>query len=84
MPKRLQFTGTIQGPPGNDGKSAYELAVANGFEGDELTWLASLKGQQGDTPVKGEDYFTEEDKQAIIDAVLEAIPTYTDLDEVSF
>lgn len=32
---------------GKDGKSAYEVAVKNGFEGSETEWLASLKGEQG-------------------------------------
>ncbi|ANK66599.1 hypothetical protein [Loigolactobacillus backii] len=36
--------GTVSGQPGTDGKSAYELAVANGFSGTEAEWLASLKG----------------------------------------
>lgn len=36
------------GQPGNDGLSAYEVAVANGFIGDEIAWLASLKGEKGD------------------------------------
>lgn len=36
-----------QGPPGIDGASAYEVAVRNGFVGDEEAWLASLKGEQG-------------------------------------
>lgn len=35
-----------------DGKSAYEIAVDNGFEGSEQEWLASLKGDRGD---KGQD-----------------------------
>lgn len=39
--------GTIAGQPGADGKSAYELAVANGFSGTEAEWLASLKGPAG-------------------------------------
>ena len=33
--------------PGADGKSAYEIAVENGFEGTVIEWLASLKGQDG-------------------------------------
>jgi hypothetical protein len=33
---------------GKDGKSAYELAVKNGFEGTEEEWLISLKGDKGD------------------------------------
>lgn len=32
---------------GNDGKSAYEIAVEEGFEGDKAAWLASLKGEKG-------------------------------------
>ena len=42
------------------GKSAYEIAVDNGFEGSESEWLDSLKGEPGEngyTPVKGVDYF---------------------------
>ena len=30
------------------GKSAYEIAIINGFEGTEEEWLASLKGDKGD------------------------------------
>lgn len=35
------------GKPGSDGKSAYEVAVENGYEGSEEQWLASLKGEKG-------------------------------------
>lgn len=35
----------ISGPAG---KSAYEVAVANGFVGDQAAWLQSLKGPKGD------------------------------------
>ena len=31
-----------------DGKSAYEVALAKGFEGTEAEWLASLKGEKGE------------------------------------
>jgi hypothetical protein len=31
------------------GYSAYEVAVKNGFEGTEEEWLASLKGEKGDS-----------------------------------
>lgn len=37
------------------GKSAYVLAVQNGFEGSEEEWLASLKGDPGITPHIGEN-----------------------------
>ena len=39
------YTFTVRnGKDGVNGKSAYELAVENGFEGDVLAWLASLRG----------------------------------------
>ena len=61
--------------------SAYGIAVKNGFEGTEAEWLASLKGDKGDpgktgdpgyTPVKGTDYFTPEEADAIVDKLTEA------------
>jgi hypothetical protein len=36
------------GGTGTDGKSAYEIAVDNGYTGDEPSWLESLKGENGD------------------------------------
>ena len=45
--------GTIKGEKGEkgdagaDGKSAYEVAVANGYSGTQAQWLASLKGADG-------------------------------------
>ena len=42
------------GNRGADGKSAYEVALQNGFTGTEADWLTSLKGQKGDTGAKGE------------------------------
>lgn len=44
----------IKGGGGN-GKSAYEVAVDNGFEGSEEEWLESLKGPKGDTGQPGKD-----------------------------
>lgn len=38
---------------GADGKSAYEIAVDNGFEGDEQAWLESLKGERGPAGADG-------------------------------
>lgn len=38
---------------GIQGRSAYEIAVANGFEGTEAEWLASLKGEKGDIGPQG-------------------------------
>lgn len=103
---------------GSNGKSAYEIALDNGFKGTEEEWLESLKGEdgvgilniststnpetgetwvfidrtdglglsfyippgeqgpkgeKGDTPVRGTDYWTEEDKAEIKGYVDEAI-----------
>lgn len=40
----------LDGINGVDGKSAYEIAVDNGFEGTEQEWLVSLVGENGVTP----------------------------------
>lgn len=37
----------LQGERGQDGKSAYEIAVAHGYDGDEEEWVYSLKGSNG-------------------------------------
>ena len=34
--------------PAQNGLSAYEIAVKNGFEGSESEWLDSLKGENGE------------------------------------
>jgi len=36
------------------GKSAYAIAVAHGFKGDEQAWLDSLRGPKGDPGDKGD------------------------------
>lgn len=38
------ITNGVNGTNGNDGKSAYTIAVEEGFSGDETAWLNSLKG----------------------------------------
>jgi len=35
------------------GKSAYDLAIENGFVGTKADWIASLKGLKGDTGIQG-------------------------------
>lgn len=53
----------INGMPGRDGvngKSAYEVAIEEGFTGDEAAWLASLKGEKGEVGEKGETGATGE------------------------
>jgi hypothetical protein len=49
-----KLKGSVQVAYGTEGKSAYEIAVLNGFEGDEAKWLDSLKGiyiGSGEMPV---------------------------------
>lgn len=41
------------GQTGADGKSAYQVAVANGYSGTEQEWLASLKGAAGSNGTNG-------------------------------
>ncbi|MBO7510966.1 MAG: hypothetical protein J6T35_07260, partial [Bacteroidales bacterium] len=41
------------GSTGPQGKSAYQVAVDEGFEGDEEAWLASLVGPQGPQGIQG-------------------------------
>jgi len=43
------------GADGEDGLSAYQLAVAAGFVGTQAEWLASLKGEPGDPGTPGAD-----------------------------
>lgn len=45
----------LQGPPGPEGKSAYEVAVDNGFSGTESQWLTSLVGSPGPPGAPGTD-----------------------------
>lgn len=42
------------GPNGENGLSAYEIAVLNGFVGTESAWLLTLVGAQGETGPQGE------------------------------
>ena len=70
------------GSHGKDGTSA-----THSWNGTVLTITsasgtssAELKGDKGDTgpaPIRGTDYWTEEDKAAILQEVLAALPTWT-------
>lgn len=39
------------------GDSAYQIAVANGFEGTEKEWLDSLKGESGESAYRGDSAY---------------------------
>lgn len=45
--------GAVFGKDGENGKSAYEVALENGFEGTETEWLESLRGEQGEDGKSG-------------------------------
>ena len=49
----IAITAGMNGKDGKDGKSAYQIAVENGFEGSETDWLASLKGADGRNGIDG-------------------------------
>ena len=65
-----------------NGKSAYELAVENGFKGSEKEWLDSLNGKDGYTPIKGKDYFDGKDGQPGADGK-NYVLTDADLQEIA-
>lgn len=48
----------------SDGLSAYELAVANGYVGDEASWLASLEGSDANVTNSNVNTAIEEDPAA--------------------
>ena len=53
------------GIKGEDGKSAYQIAVENGFVGTEAEWIESLKG---------DDYIlTDTDKSEIANIVINEV-----------
>lgn len=54
--KLIRGEGAIQG---KDGKSAYEVAVNEGFKGTKAEWLASLKGN-------GFEEMTKEEMLAVL------------------
>lgn len=64
------------GGAGANGKSAYEIAVMNGFVGTETQWLASLVGPPGPAGQNGADYtLTAQDKSDIAALVVPLIPS---------
>ena len=60
----------MHGEDGQDGKDGKSFTYAD-FTTDQL---AALKGDKGDAPVKGTDYWTDADKAAIVNDVLAALP----------
>lgn len=54
------------GAKGEDGKSAYQIALDEGFEGSETDWLASLKGKDGKDGINGTDGKPGKDAQTAL------------------
>ena len=62
-----------------DAKGTTTATVKNGHDGIDGT--AGKDGKDGKTPVKGVDYYTEAEKQEIVNSVIAAIANF---DEVSY
>ena len=61
---------TIMGPPGPQGEQGIQ-----GIQGPQgPIGKTGTAGKDGHTPVKGVDYWTNEDKTEIINSVLAALP----------
>lgn len=61
-----------QGPSGQDGapgKSAYEIAVEDGFTGNIQEWLESLKGESGYSPTVSSEAITSGTRVTFTDLV---------------
>lgn len=56
--EQINLSNGRDGTDGADGKSAYEIAVENDFEGTEAEWLESLIGQNGADGQNGQDGFS--------------------------
>lgn len=63
----------LKGDKGDDGLSAYQVAVINGYKGSQADWLASLVGPKGD---KGDDAVINVVTQAQYDALTDKSGVY--------
>lgn len=68
-------TPIVAGTIGKDGKSAYEVALANGFKGTEQEWLDSLVGPPGADGNVSFEELTEEQLEMITGPVGPVGPT---------
>ena len=70
------------GIKGEDGKSAYQIAVENGFVGTEAEWIESLKGEKGTDGKNGKDGTNGTDGRGITSSEInsngELVLTYSD------
>lgn len=71
----------LKGDKGDPGITPHIGENGNWYLGDTDTGKPSrgekgLKGDKGDSPVKGTDYWTESDKAEIVNDTLAALPTW--------
>lgn len=83
----LSSNGSMVGGVGTvfakDGKSAYEVALDNGFKGTEAEWLESLKGERGIQGMQGNPFTYEDFTQEQLDS-LKGEPGYTPVKGVDY
>ena len=75
LQKRVD-NGEFNGKNGDDGKSAYEIAVKGGYEGTEKEWLVSLKGEPGKPGADGKPGKDGEPGKPGADGKPGAVPLY--------
>lgn len=69
--QNINFELDAAGLPGADGKSAYELAVSQGFNGTIEEWLLSLHGKDGTNGTNGIDGIDGIDGKSAYDLAVE-------------
>lgn len=82
-PWLLMVVGGADGQDGAAGSSAYQIAVANGFVGDEASWLASLVGQDGTDGQDGAGFALPEDGSVAIGTGATATPQSVSIGEAA-
>lgn len=68
-----EWLASLKGQPGEKGAKGDIGPIGPAGE-DGKDGAPGAKGEDGYTPVKGVDYYTEEEKQALIEEILELIP----------
>lgn len=72
---QAKASGEFDGKDGKDGEDGYTPQKGvDYFDGQD--GQNGKDGADGKTPVKGTDYFTEADKQAFVNDVINALPTW--------
>lgn len=56
--------------------TADRVYAIGGIMYGEVTFAFSIRGNDGKTPEKGKDYYTEEEKTEMVNSVLAALPTW--------